>query len=123
VLVIVPAFDGMRREWQEAAASLGASSLQYWRHVGLPILAPTILGATVLLFGNAFGAHATAFALTGGGAGTKVVTILIGSQLSSDTQTNPGLGNAIALGMIAIMGVTIAIYAQLQRLASRWSKG
>jgi putative spermidine/putrescine transport system permease protein len=123
VLVIVPAFDGMRREWQEAAASLGASSFQYWRHVGLPILAPTILGTVVLLFGNAFGAHATAFALTGGGAGTKVVTILIGSQLSSDTQTNPGLGNAIALGMIAIMGVMIAIYAQLQRLASRWSKG
>ena len=120
LLVIVPAFDGLRREWQEAAISLGATPRQYWRHVGLPILLPTLLGSIVLLFGNAFGAHATAFALTGGGAGTKVITILIGSQLSSDTRTNPGLGNALALGMIVIMALTIALYSWLQRRASRW---
>jgi putative spermidine/putrescine transport system permease protein len=123
LLVIVPAFDGLRREWQEAAISLGASPFHYWRYIGLPILLPTILGTMVLLFGNAFGAHATAFALTGGGAGTRVITILIGSQLSSDTQTNPGLGNALALGMIAIMAVTIAISTRLQRLTGRWTRG
>ncbi len=123
LLVIVPAFDGLRREWQEAAISLGASPFHYWRYIGLPILLPTILGTMVLLFGNAFGAHATAFALTGGGAGTKVITILIGSQLSSDTQTNPGLGNALALGMIAIMALTIALSTRLQRLTGRWTRG
>lgn len=123
LLVIVPAFDGLRREWREAATSLGASSFHYWRSIGLPILLPTILGTMVLLFGNAFGAHATAFALTGGGAGTKVITILIGSQLSSDTQTNPGLGNALALGMIAIMALTIAISTRLQCLTGRWTRG
>ncbi|MFN8516732.1 MAG: ABC transporter permease subunit [Thermomicrobiales bacterium] len=120
VLVIVPVFDGLRREWQEASASLGASSLHYWRHVGFPIILPGVLGGMVLLFGNAFGAHATAFALTGGGPGTKVITILIGSQLSSDTSTNPGLANAMALGMIAIMGLTIALYIWLQRWSERW---
>ncbi len=123
LLVIVPAFDGLRREWQEAAISLGASPFHYWRYIGLPILLPTILGTMVLLFGNAFGAHATAFALTGGGAGTRVITILIGSQLSSDTQTNPGLGNALALGMIAIMALTIALSTRLQRLTGRWTRG
>ncbi len=123
LLVIVPAFDGLRREWQEAATSLGASPFHYWRYIGLPILLPTILGTMVLLFGNAFGAHATAFALTGGGAGTRVITILIGSQLSSDTQTNPGLGNALALGMIAIMALTIALSTRLQRLTGRWTRG
>lgn len=122
ILVIVPAFDGLRREWQEAAASLGATPLQYWRHVGVPMLLPAILGAMVLLFGNAFGAHATAFALTGGGTGQRVITILIGAQLSSDTRTNPGLGNAMALGMIAIMGVTIALYSWLQRRTERWTR-
>lgn len=120
VLIMAPALDGLRREWREAAASLGATDAQYWRYVGLPILLPSILGAMVLLFGNAFGAHATAFALTGGGSQASVVTILIGAQLRSDALANPGLGNALALGMIVIMGVTIAIYSWLQRRAERW---
>lgn len=120
VLVIAPALDGLRREWREAAESLGASGWQYWRYVALPILMPAILGATVLLFGNAFGAHATAFALTGGGSQTSVVTILIAAQISSDALSNPGLGNALALGMIVIMAITIALYSWLQRRAERW---
>ena len=120
VLIMAPALDAMRREWREAAENLGATGRQYWRYVGLPILLPSILGTTVLLFGNAFGAHATAYALTGGGSQTSVVTILIGAQLSSDALSNPGLGNALALGMIVIMAITIAIYTWLQRLAERW---
>ena len=120
ILIMAPAFDGLRREWREAAENLGASSGQYWRHVALPILMPTILGTVALLFANAFGAHATAFALTGGGSQGNVVTVLIGAQLSSDALANPGLGNALALGMIVIMVVTIAIYSWLRRRAERW---
>lgn len=122
ILVMAPTFDGLRREWSEAAESLGASAWQYWRHVGIPVLLPSVLGTMMLLFGNAFGAHATAFALTGGGGGTKVVTILIGSQLSGDAQINPGLGNAMAVGMIAVMVLTIVPYIWLQRIAGRWTK-
>ncbi|WP_448543670.1 ABC transporter permease [Roseiflexus sp.] len=120
VLIMAPAFEGMRHEWREAAESLGANGWQYWRYVGLPILLPSILGTTVLLFGNAFGAHATAFQLTGGGSQGNVVTILIGAQISSDALANPGLGNALALGMIVIMGVSIGLYTWLQRLSARW---
>jgi len=122
VLVMAPTFDGLKREWSEAAASLGATEAQYWRHVGVPVLLPSVLGAMVLLFGNAFGAHATAFALTGGGGGTKVVTILIGAQLSGDAKINPGLGNAMAVGMIGVMSLTIVAYAALGRLAARWTR-
>lgn len=120
VLIMAPALEGMRREWREAAESLGASAWQYWRHVGLPILLPSLLGTMVLLFGNAFGAHATAFQLTGGGSQGNVVTILIGAQISSDAFSNPGLGNALALGMIVIMGVSISLYTWLQRQSARW---
>ena len=42
--------------------------MTYWRKVGLPVLAPSLLGAMVLLFGNAFAAQATAYALTSGGS-------------------------------------------------------
>jgi putative spermidine/putrescine transport system permease protein len=63
---MTPALDGLRREWREASAILGANTAQYWWHVALPILMPAILAGMVLLFGNAFGAFATAYALTGG---------------------------------------------------------
>ena len=120
ILIMAPAFDGLRRDWREAAENLGASPGQYWRRVALPILLPSILGTVALLFANAFGAHATAFALTGGGSQGNVVTVLIGAQLSSDALANPGLGNALALGMIVIMVVTIAIYSWLRRRSERW---
>ena len=59
--MIAPAIDGLRREWREAASNLGASQLQFWRYVGIPVLMPSILGAVILLFGNAFAAYATAW--------------------------------------------------------------
>ncbi|MBS1966695.1 MAG: ABC transporter permease subunit [Chloroflexi bacterium SZAS-1] len=120
VLVMTPALDSLRTEWREAAQNLGASSAEYWRYVALPVLLPSILGTMALLFGNAFGAHATAFALTGGGAQGNVVTILIGAQLSSDALSNPGLGNALAFGMIVIMTITIGLYSFMRRIAERW---
>ncbi len=118
VLIIAPAIDGLRREWREASENLGASSGQYWRHVALPILMPSLLGTIILLFGNAFGAQATAFQLTGGTI--NLVTIVIGAQIRGDVLHNPGLGYAMAMGMVATMGVSIAIYVWLQRRAERW---
>ena len=64
ILVVTPALDGMKREWNEAASMLGASQAQYWRLIAFPVLWPSILGASLLLFANAFGAIATAYALT-----------------------------------------------------------
>ena len=57
--------DGLKREWREASKNLGATTWQYWRYVTLPILLPSLLGATILLFGNAFGAYSTAYSLIG----------------------------------------------------------
>src|SRR5262245_27907701 len=118
VLIIAPALDGLKREWREASENLGATSWQYWRYVALPILLPSLLGATILLFGNAFGAYATAYALTGGTL--NLVTIVIGAQIRGDVLNNPGLGYALALGMVVIMAISIALYSWLQRKTARW---
>jgi putative spermidine/putrescine transport system permease protein len=118
VLVMAPALDGLKREWREASENLGASPFQYWRYVGLPILIPSLLGTMLLLFGNAFGAYATAYALTGGTL--NLVTILIGAQINGNVLNNPGLGNAMALGMVLVMTVSIGAYSLLQRRAERW---
>ena len=118
VLIIAPAIDGLRREWLEASQNLGATSAQYWRHVAFPILLPSLMGTTILLFGNAFGAFATAQALTGGQI--NLVTIVIGSELRGDVLGNPGIGYALALGMVVIMALAITGYTILQRRTERW---
>jgi putative spermidine/putrescine transport system permease protein len=120
ILVIAPALDGLRREWREAATNLGASSLQFWRWVGLPILGPAILGAMVLLFGSAFAAYATATALVG--SELSLVPILIGRVVTGDFAADPQIANALAFGMIVIISITMTFYALLQRHANRWQQ-
>lgn len=120
VLVITPALEGLKRDWREAAENLGADTWQYWRHIALPILTPSLLGAMILLFGNAFGAYATALTLTGGFL--NLVTILIGSQIKGDVLHNVGLGYALALGMVAVMAITMTAYYALRRRSERWLK-
>ncbi|NUL13802.1 ABC transporter permease, partial [Streptomyces lunaelactis] len=119
VLVIIPALDGLRPQWREAAQNTGATGWQFWRMVGLPVLAPSLLGGFVLLFGSAFAAHATAAALVGGSV--PLVTLKIADALSGNVlvgQENVAL--ALSLDMIVIAGLVMAVYLPLQRRSARW---
>lgn len=118
ILIIIPSLEGIRREWREAATNLGATPAQFWRHVGLPILFPSLLGAMVLLFGNAFSAYATPYALTSGSV--NLVPILIGNVQSGEVIADPNLGDALALGTIVIIAISVIIYALLQRRSDKW---
>jgi len=118
VLIIMPAIDGLKREWSEAAETLGATRIQFWRHVGLPVLWPSILGTLALLFANSFGAVATAYALTG--SSLNIVPILLYAQIRGDVLHNEHLGAALALGMVVITGLANAAYLVLRSRAERW---
>ena len=118
VLIMAPALDGLRSEWREACENLGGNTYHYWRFVAPPIFLPSLLGTMILLFGNAFGAYATAYAFSG--SFINLVTILIGAQIQGDVLYNPGLGNALALGMIIIMSFCMGGYVWMQRRAARW---
>ena len=120
ILVIAPAIDGLRKEWREAASNLGAKQWQFWRYVGLPVLMPSILGAMILLFGNAFAAYATAYSLTSGSV--NLVPILIGAYYSGNVLDNPHLAQALAFGMFVVLAVMMLIYIPLQRRAARWAR-
>jgi putative spermidine/putrescine transport system permease protein len=119
VILITPALAGLRPQWREAAENLGASAWAYWRHVGIPVLTPAVAGATLLLFGNAFAAYATALALVNG-------TIpLVPSQIQGALGGNvlvgrENVGLALGLDMVLVIAVLMVAYALLQRRASRW---
>jgi putative spermidine/putrescine transport system permease protein len=121
VIIFLPALGGLRREWWEASSSLGGSGWRFWRHVGGPILAPSFLGALLLLFANAFSAYATAAALVS--QGSPIVPLRIRGALTSEVVVGQAnVGKALALGMIVVVAVVMTLYALLQRRASRWVK-
>ncbi len=120
VVIITPAIDGLKREWSEAAATLGATQFQYWRMVAIPVLWPSFLGTLVLLFANSFGAIATAYALTG--SSLNIVPILLYAQIRGDVLHNPHLGYALAFGMIFVTGVANAFYIWFRTRSERWLK-
>jgi putative spermidine/putrescine transport system permease protein len=119
VLVFLPALDGLKPQWREAVESLGGSGWEYWRHVAGPVLFPPFLGATLLLFANAFSAYATAAALIS--QGSLIVPLKIRSFLTSEVVLGQqNLGKALGFGMIVVVAVVMTLYALLQRRAARW---
>ena len=119
VLLLYPAFDALKDEWQEAAQLLGASMLQYVRKVALPILTPAIIGTFVILIANAMGAYASVYALTSGNY--NVITIRIAALVSGDIFLEPNLAAAISVVLMLIMAAIVMInYTLLNR--SRYAR-
>ena len=120
-IVMLPAFEGLQPTWREAAANLGATSFDYWRRIAIPILAPSLLGGTLLLFANAFSAYATAYALSSGGS--KLIPVQIRFFLQGNNITGKdNLGYAMAAWMILIMLATMSVYLVMRRRAERWQR-
>jgi putative spermidine/putrescine transport system permease protein len=119
VILITPALEGLLPQWREAAENLGASAWTYWRHVALPVLAPALGGATLVLFGNAFAAYATALALTSGSI--PLLPTAIASALSGNVLANQqNVGLALGFDMVIVIAVVMVGYLVLQRRAARW---
>jgi putative spermidine/putrescine transport system permease protein len=119
VIVFVPALEGLRDSWREAAVSLGASTWAYWREVAIPLLTPAFLGSALLLFANAFAAYATAAALVS--QGSPILPLLIRASLVSEVVLGQaGFAYALALEMIVVVAVVMAAYNMLVRRSARW---
>lgn len=118
VLLTVPALSALKPEWREAATNLGATDTIYWRRVALPVLMPSLIAATMLLFANSLGAFATAFALAQGNI--NLVTIQIAFAIDGNVSVDPGLANALAVGMFVVLLLAVTLYTSMLRRASRW---
>ncbi|MGI3786318.1 MAG: ABC transporter permease, partial [Janthinobacterium lividum] len=119
VIVFLPALDGIRVQWREAASSLGASTWQYWRHVALPLLTPAFLGSLLLLFANSFAGYATAAALVS--QGSPIIPLWIRNALTSEVVLGrQNFAYALALEMIVVVALVMTGYSLLVRRTARW---
>ena len=111
VLLLYPAFDALREDWRESASLLGASSWQFWRHIGLPVLTPALLGTFVILLANALGAYATVYALTTGNF--NVLPIRIAAMVSGDISLDPNMASALAVILVGLMTLVTLVHQWL----------
>jgi putative spermidine/putrescine transport system permease protein len=119
VLLILPALEGLRPAWREAAQNLGASAWSYWRFIAIPVLLPSFVSCVILLFGSSLAAYATAEALTTGTI--PLTSIQIGSFLNGNVLAGQqNVGDALAFGMVVIIAVLMTIYVLFQRRAAKW---
>src|SRR5580700_5573653 len=119
VLIILPALEGLRPAWREAAENMGARSWQYWRYVGGPVLLPSFMSCLMVLFGSALAAYATAEALTTGTI--PLTSIQIGTFLNGNVLAGQeNVGKALSLGMVVIIAILMVFYILFQRRAAKW---
>ncbi len=100
---------------EEAARVDGATVSQRFRHVLLPQLLPTIAVLAVLRFIWTFNSFDDIYLLTGGGAGTEVISVSVFNSLTA--RGDIGGAAAQALVLAAILAVLVGLY--LWRLAPR----
>lgn len=113
VMLLYPAFDALREDWRESAALLGANGWQYWRHIGIPVLTPALLGTFVILLANALGAYATVYSLTTGNF--NVIPIRIGALVAGDVFPDPNMASALAMVLVGLMTLITLVHQWLLR--------
>ena len=111
VLLLYPAFVALREDWRESASLLGANSWQFWRHIGLPVITPALLGTFVILLANALGAYATVYALTTGNF--NVLPIRIAAMVSGDISLDPNMASALAVVLVGLMTLVTLVHQWL----------
>lgn len=122
VMVVLPTLAGLRKEWKESAASLGANGWYFWKTVGLPVSLPAILSGFVLLFGASFATHASAAALIGSG-GVPLVPLQIAGGLSGGNLAGQeNIAMALSVNMVAVAAAVLLVYMPLQKRSLKWFK-
>ena len=106
-LLLIPAFDGVRKEWQEASTLLGAGKGTFWRKIGIPVLMPSIMGTFSVLFANALAAYATVYAIMMNNI--SLLPVQIAGCFVGDVKIRQGLGGALSVTMMVIMVIMIGL--------------
>lgn len=121
IILLLPIYDALEKGWRDSAELLGASSFQYWRRIGLPVLMPSIVGVFAMMFANAMGAYASAEALTG--TGVNLLSIRIANTVTGDIFARPEIGAALSVLLAMILLINMILGDKLAKRAEKVSKG
>jgi multiple sugar transport system permease protein len=110
-LFLIARLQAVPYELDEAATVDGASVWQRFRYVTLPQLMPVIAVLAVLRFIFTFNKFDDVYLLTGGGAGTEVISVRVYQFLTA--RKDVGLAAAQAVVLAIVLVVLIVVYLRL----------
>lgn len=114
-LLLIPSFEGLKKEWRESVSLLGGGELTYWLRVGLPNLLPGIMGTFSVLFANAIAAFATGYALMQNNF--SLLPIRISEQFVGDVSQRREFGSAMAVVLMVMMVAAIILNSKIAKSA------
>jgi sulfate transport system permease protein len=116
VRTLQPVIEDIEKETEEAAASLGASRWQTFRHVLFPVIVPSILTGFALAFARAVGEYGSIIFIAGNmPMVSEITSLLIITKLE---QYDYSGATAIALVMLVASFIMLLMINVLQR----WSR-
>ena len=101
-LIVLAGLKSLPQDPYEAARIDGASALQIFWYITLPLIRPAIVIVVIMRMMVALSAFAAIFAATGGGPGTATEILNLYAYRSSFTELNFGYGAAQAMVLLAI---------------------
>lgn len=117
MIIFLAGLQGVPRELYDAARTDGATWLQSWRYVTLPLLTPVILFTLILGIISSFQVFALAFVTTGGGPAYSTYFYALHVYIQAFSSFDMGYGCALAWVLFAIV---LALTVLQIRFSSRW---
>ncbi|MFC7547872.1 carbohydrate ABC transporter permease [Plantactinospora sp. GCM10030261] len=114
-LFLLARLQAVPRELTEASTVDGATPTQRFRHILLPQLMPVIALIGLLRFIMTFNKFDDVYLLTGGAAGTEVVSVRVYNFLSARTDVGAAAAQAVVLAVVLV----VAVLLYLRFFASR----
>lgn len=106
-LFLLARLQAVPADLEEAARVDGATPTQRFRHILLPQLMPVIALLAVLRFIMTFNKFDDVYLLTGGTAGTEVVSVRVYQFLTARTDVGAAAAQAVVLAVVLIAFVAI----------------
>jgi putative spermidine/putrescine transport system permease protein len=119
IILMLPSFAAIRNEWREASASLGGTTFEFWRSIGIPVLFPAIAAGTILMLASGLGALATAVAQMGGQA--NLMTVQVSVLRQGEVIFKPAQADALATVLLVFVAASVVLYNLVNRRAQRWT--
>jgi molybdate transport system permease protein len=117
IITLEGAFRSQNRTYEDAAATLGASSWTVFRRITLPLIAPSLLAGVVLCWARALGEFGATITFAGNLPGvTQTMPLAVYTALESDRDV------AIALSILLLtvsVGVLVALRGHYLRGGAR----
>ena len=117
MIICLAGLQGVPQHLHEAAAIDGASTLQRFRHITLPMLSPTLFFMLVLAVINSFQVFTTAYIMTNGGPAESTLFYMLYLYRRAFVFLDMGYASGMAwILFIAVLLLTILQFG----LANRW---